>query len=145
MKRTRSAYVYCVDEIKFSFQPLSIWQPCCRPQGGHRQPHGHPVRVVRPARGVLRQPRGDSGTDSICLKATRLKSPQDFFIDGSFCNPKKGNPFTKITVLLVWGTGGIHRTNGKPVSGETVSPVIHRFFTGYFTNFVSKFEKEFDW
>ena len=33
---------------------------------------------------------------------------------------------------------GIHHTNGVPVSGETGSPVIHRFFT----NFVSKFEQE---
>ena len=31
------------------------------------------------------------------------------------------------------------------MSDETISPVIHRFFTGYFTNFVRKFEKELHW
>ena len=44
---------------------------------------------------------------------------------------------------LVWGIEEMHRTDGLPVSGETVSTVIHQFFTGYFTNFVSKFENEF--
>ena len=27
---------------------------------------------------------------------------------------------------LVWGIEGIHRTNGEPVNGETVSPVFHQ-------------------
>ena len=40
---------------------------------------------------------------------------------------------------LVWGIGGIHRTNGESVTGETVSLVISSFFT----KFVGKFKREF--
>ena len=43
----------------------------------------------------------------------------------------------------VWGIGGIHCTNGESKAGETVSPLFHRRFTCFFTNFVSKFEQEF--
>ena len=49
------------------------------------------------------------------------------------------------TTALVWGIGEIPRIDGKPASGGTISPVIHQFCTRYFTNFVSKFEKEFHW
>ena len=45
----------------------ALFRPLPLGPGGDGQSDGHPLRAVRPARGLLRQPRGNTGIDSICL------------------------------------------------------------------------------
>ena len=48
-----------------------------------------------------------------------------------------------LTLTVVWGIEGIHRTHGELVSGETVSPVFQWGFPGFFTNFLVNLSRSF--
>ena len=48
--------------------PGALFRPLPLRKGGNRQPDGHTLRVVRPPRGLLCQPRGNTGMDSIYIQ-----------------------------------------------------------------------------